>query len=114
VQVGKSVIPKPFLQVTNNEPAGSLKLSEKISGGNARDFSVVGGSCTTINRLKAGQTCTYQVRLKARKKSLGGVASNLTITGAFKSGVCPGKVQSQMVTLAGFVVSQDSRTDGSQ
>jgi hypothetical protein len=103
VNAGKSsTLP---LQVTNGEPAGALKLSDKISGVNAGDFSVTGGNCKTINRLQAGQTCTYEVKLKAKKKSAGGVAATLNIKGSFKPGICSGKVQSQTVTLAGFVVA---------
>jgi Abnormal spindle-like microcephaly-assoc'd, ASPM-SPD-2-Hydin len=100
------------LQVTNNEPAGALKLSKKLSGVNAGAFSVTGGTCK--NRLEPGQSCTYQVKLKAKKKNLGAVAATLTITGAFKPGVCKGTKESQPVTLAGFVVSTDDRTNGSQ
>jgi hypothetical protein len=92
------------LMVTNNEPAGSLNLTSNITGRNANDFSVTGGSCTTINRLKAGQTCSYQVSLKAKKNVLGAVNANLQVTGKFRQGVCPmGDVQSVTVNLAGFV-----------
>jgi hypothetical protein len=90
--------------VTNNEPVGSLDLTSKITGGNANDFSVTGGNCRTINRLKPGQTCSYQVTLKAKGKVLGAVNTNLQITGMFRQGVCPaGDVQSVSVNLAGFV-----------
>ena len=92
------------LMVTNNEPAGALNLTETITGGNSNDFSVNGGSCTTINKLKAGQTCTYKVTLKGKKKTLGAVNANLQVTGTFRPGVCPkGDVQSVSVNLAGFV-----------
>jgi hypothetical protein len=102
VRVKKSVtLP---LMVTNNEPVGSLDLTSSIMGGNANDFSVTGGSCRTINRLKPGQTCNYQVTLKAKGKVLGAVNTNLQITGTFRQGVCPaGDVQSVSVNLAGFV-----------
>ena len=93
------------LTVQNNEPVGSLDLTETIMGGNASDdFSVTGGSCETINRLKPGKTCSYQVRFKPKGKVLGAVNTNLQITGTFRQGVCPkGDVQSVSVNLAGFV-----------
>ncbi len=93
------------LMVTNNEPVGSLDLTETITGGNASDdFSVKGGTCETINRLKPGQTCSYQIRFKPKGKVLGAVNTNLQITGTFRQGVCPkGDVQSRSVNLAGFV-----------
>ena len=93
------------LKVTNNEPVGSLNLTKTITGGNASDdFSVKGGSCETVNRLKPGQTCSYQVRFKPKGKVLGAVNANLQITGTFRQGVCPaGDVQSVSVNLAGFV-----------
>ena len=92
------------LTVKNNEPVGSLDLTSSIMGGNANDFSVTGGSCRTINRLRPGQTCNYQVRLKPKGKLLGAVNTNLEITGKFRQGVCPaGDVQSVTVNLAGFV-----------
>ena len=92
------------LTVKNNEPVGSLDLTSSIMGGNANDFSVTGGSCRTINRLKPGQTCNYQVRLKPKGKVLGAVNTSLEITGKFRQGVCPaGDVQSVTVNLAGFV-----------
>jgi hypothetical protein len=91
--------------VTNIEPLGSLNLTETIMGGNANgDFSVKGGSCRTINRLKPGHTCSYQVTLKPKGKVLGAVNANLQVTGTFRQGVCPaGDVQSVSVNLAGFV-----------
>jgi Thaumatin family len=102
VTVGKSV--KLPLMVTNNEPAGGLKLSSKIQTGNANSFSVIGGNCRSVNRLQPGHTCTYQIRLKGRKKSQGAVNSTLTVTGKFSKGACPaGDVQSVSVNLAGFV-----------
>jgi hypothetical protein len=102
VNVGASV--NRSLQVKNNEPAGSLNLSRTISGGNAKSFSVISGSCTTISKLKAGQTCTYKLKLKGKKKDLGAVQSTFIVAGAFKKGVCPaGDVQSVSTLLAGFV-----------
>lgn len=103
VKVKKSVtLP---LKVTNNEPVGSLNLTKTVTGGNASDdFSVKGGSCGTVNRLKPGQTCSYQIRFKPKGKILGAVNTNLQITGTFRQGVCPaGDVQSVSVNLAGFV-----------
>jgi Thaumatin family len=98
------------LQVTNNGSPGSLDLSTKITGTDAKDFSVAGGSCTTINRLKASATCTYKVTIKAKKKLLGAVSANLEITGTFRPGVCPkGDVQNVGVNLAGFVASAGSK-----
>ena len=93
------------LTVTNNEPVGSLNLTETITGGNAAgDFSVAGGNCTTIGKLKPGQLCTYNLTLKAKKKALGAVNANFNVTGTFRPGVCPkGDVQSVSVNLAGFV-----------
>ncbi|HXN14370.1 MAG TPA: thaumatin family protein [Candidatus Acidoferrales bacterium] len=103
------------LMVTNGEPVGSLALSTKITGVDAKDFSVAGGSCTNITKLKAGATCTYQVTLKGKKKFLGAVNANLEITGMLKPGVCPkGDVQNVGVTLAGFVASADVRTPDSR
>jgi Thaumatin family len=90
--------------VTNSEPAGSLNLATNIMGANASDFSVAGGNCTKVNRLKAGQTCSYEVMFKPKKKVLGAVNANLQITGTFRQRVCPkGDVQSVTVNLAGFV-----------
>ena len=103
------------LMVTNNEPAGALDLSTKLNGGNAKDFSVAGGSCTTIDRLKAGATCTYQLKLKAKKKIPGPVSTNLQITGKFRPGTCPaGDVQDVTVHLAGMVVQAGARTQDSR
>lgn len=110
---GDMTVKKPVtlpLMVTNSEPAGSLNLSTKITGVDATDFSVAGGSCTTINRLKAGATCTYKLTLKAKKKFLGAVNANLEITGTFRPGMCPkGDVQNVGVLLAGFVAAASSR-----
>ena len=103
------------LTVKNNEPVGSLDLTSSIMGGNANDFSVTGGSCRTINRLKPGQTCNYQVRLKPKGKVLGAVNTNLEIIGTFRQGVCPaGDVQSVTVNLAGFVNAAGAQTDKAQ
>ncbi len=100
------------LMVTNNEPlGGELKLSTKIQNGDAKDFSVSGGNCTTINRLQPGQTCTYELKLKGSKKTPGAVNANLLITGKFRQGVCPkGDVQSVSVTLAGSVDAPSDTT----
>lgn len=91
--------------VTNNEPAGTLTLSTKLSGGNAADFSVTGGTCVENKNLPASQSCTYELQLKGLKKA-GAVRTNLTITGAFARGVCPAK-DHQVVTvnLAGDITS---------
>jgi hypothetical protein len=96
---------KASLIITNGEPAGSLKLSTNIQGGQATDFSVTGGSCA-IGKLKAGKSCTYKLTFKGKKQVLGGVSSNLLVSGSFAQGVCPaGDVQSKTVTLSGFVVA---------
>ena len=98
------------MQVTNSGSPGSLDLSTKITGGDATDFKVIGGSCTTINRLKTGATCSYELKLKAKKKFLGAVNANLEITGTFRQGVCPkGDVQNVGVLLSGFVASAGSK-----
>ena len=98
------------MQVTNSGSPGSLDLSTKITGGDATDFKVIGGSCTTINRLNSGATCTYKLKLKAKKKFLGAVNANLEITGTFRPGVCPkGDVQNVGVLLSGFVASAGSK-----
>jgi hypothetical protein len=93
------------LMVTNIEPSATLTLSSKIQTGDAKDFSVVGGSCTTHKKLAAGDTCNYKLKLKGNKSDQGtAVNSNLVITGMFGPGVCPmGDMQTVTVTLAGFV-----------
>ena len=103
------------LMVKNNEPVGSLDLTSSIMGGNANDFSVTGGNCRTINRLKPGHTCSYQVTFKPKGKVLGAVNTNLQITGTFRQGVCPaGDVQSVLVNLAGFVNAAGAQSHNSQ
>jgi hypothetical protein len=91
--------------VTNNEPAGALKLTAKIKHREAEDFIVTGGSCTTDKKLKAGETCTYQLKFKGDKHDRGTtVSTDFVITGRFGPAVCPtGDVQSVSVTLAGAV-----------
>src|SRR5271154_1822705 len=94
------------LMVTNGEPSATLKLSEKIQTADAKDFSVVGGSCTTTKKkLKAGETCTYKIKLKGNKSDQGdAVNTDFVVTGMFNPGVCPaGDVQTVTVTLAGLV-----------
>jgi hypothetical protein len=94
------------LMVTNGEPSATLKLSEKIQTADAKDFSVVGGTCTTTKKkLKAGDTCNYKIKLKGNRSDQGdAVNTNFVITGMYNPGVCPaGDVQTQTVTLAGFV-----------
>ena len=103
VQAGKSVT-LPLI-VTNNEPAGGLKLTAKIKHRDAEDFAVTGGTCTTKKKLSAGETCTYEIKLKGDKKDQGaGVSTDFAISGTFGPSVCPvGDIQSVMVTLAGAV-----------
>ncbi len=99
------------LTLTSSAPVGLINLSTKISGADGKDFSVTGGSCTNVSRLKAGASCTYNVKLKAKKKFLGAVSANLEITAMFSPGVCPaGDVQNVGVTLAGYVAQADTRT----
>jgi hypothetical protein len=99
----------------SSAPAALLGLSIVITGNDAQDFSVEGGSCTTISRLKAGGTCKYNVTLKAKKKFIGAVNANLEITAMFRPGVCPaGDVQNVAVTLAGNVEQVGARTPDSR
>jgi hypothetical protein len=103
------------LTLSSSDPIESFALSTKITGQDAKDFSVSGGSCTTINRLKPNASCTYQVTLKAKKKFIGAVNANLEITGMFRPGVCPkGDVQNRGVTLAGMVNQVGARTPDSR
>jgi hypothetical protein len=97
------------LMVTNGEPpGGSLDLTTKIQNGNADDFSITGGNCTTINRLGAGDSCTYKIKLNGKTK--GAVGADLTITGTFRKGVCPkGDVQNVTVHLAGNVTTSQTK-----
>ena len=103
VQAGKSVT-LPLI-VTNNEPAGALKLTAKIKHRDAEDFAVTGGTCTTTKKLNAGETCTYEIKLKGDKKDQGaGVSTDFVISGTFGPSVCPvGDIQSVVVTFAGAV-----------
>jgi hypothetical protein len=103
------------LTVSSSAPVGLFDLSTKITGSDAKDFSVDGGKCTTIEELKPGATCTYMVTLKAKKKFLGAVNANLEITAMFRPGVCPkGDVQNRGVLLAGFVGQVGTRTPDSR
>lgn len=106
------------LTVTNEAsgslPAGTLSLSWKIQdivkNGGASDFKVTGGSCKKNKKLKNDSSCTYNVRLKAKKSSVGkAVNAELLITGKFGPNVCPGHKQSRAVTLAGSVVAPAAR-----
>jgi Thaumatin family len=101
------------LVVTNNEPAGALTLSTKIKNRNAEDFALIGGSCTTIAKLKAGDTCKYKLKFTPRQQDLGlGVSTDFVITGRFNSGVCPaGDIQGATVTLAGTVPASSPQSD---
>jgi hypothetical protein len=102
------------LTLTSSAPVGLFNLSTKITGSDAKDFSVAGGNCTTINKLSPNATCTYNVTLKAKKKFLNAVNANLEITAMFRPGVCPaGDVQNVGVLLAGFVAQAGTRTPGS-
>jgi hypothetical protein len=93
--------------MTNNEPAGFLNLSAKISSGNANDFAITGGTCRKTPKLSFGQSCTYQVQFTGHKRDAGtNVGSQLIITGTFGPKVCPaGDMQSLTVTLAGAVAA---------
>ena len=93
------------LVVTNNEPAGALRLTAKIKHRDAEDFAVTGGTCTTNNRLKAGETCTYLLKLKGDKKDQGAaVSTDFVVIGTFGPAACPASdIQSVVVTLAGAV-----------
>jgi hypothetical protein len=102
-----------LLEVKNNEPSGALKLMAKIQSGNAKGFSMIGGSCTTIGKLQAGQTCEYKLQLKAGKNT-GAVNTTFTVTGNYRPDACPaGDVQNVSVNLAGFVLL-NMRTDDSR
>jgi hypothetical protein len=100
------------LTVTNLEPAGALNLSAKIVTGNASDFSITGGNCQFNGKLDEGQTCTYNLTLKGRKRDAGSaVKSTIVITGRFNPGVCPaGDIQRTTVTLAGQIGATGART----
>jgi hypothetical protein len=102
LSVGQSV--SETLTVTNNEPAGKLALKGTIVNAKAEGLSVIGGSCVK-KKLHAGQSCTYQIRLKARKANQGkAISTPFNIVGTFGAGVCPtGDVQSVSVTLAGNI-----------
>jgi hypothetical protein len=92
------------LTVSSSAPVELLKLSTKITGTDAKDFSVTGGSCKTSKKLKPNASCTYKVKLKAKKQFLDAVDANLEITAMFRPGVCPaGDVENVGVTLAGNV-----------
>ena len=106
------------LTVTNEAslpfPVGTLSLSWKIQNvvknGGASDFKVTGGSCKKNPKLKNDSSCTYTVRLKAKKSNEGkAVNAQLLITGQFTQKVCPGHKQSVPVTLAGSVVAPAAR-----
>jgi hypothetical protein len=59
--------------------------------------------------LKPNASCTYKVKLKAKKQFLDAVDANLEITAMFARGVCPaGDVQNVGVTLAGNVAEAGS------
>ena len=92
------------LEVTNNEPAGSLALKGSIVNGKANGLSVTGGNCRD-EKLKAGKSCKYKVQLKGLQANSGSaISTQFNIVGTFGAGVCPkGDVQSMSVTLAGFV-----------
>jgi hypothetical protein len=91
--------------VTNNEPAGALNLSTKIKHRHAKDFVVDGGSCTTNQKLNAGDTCTYNLKFRGNSQNQGTtVSTDFVISGSFGQAVCPrGDIQSVTVTLAGAV-----------
>jgi hypothetical protein len=106
------------LTVTNEAslpfPVGTLSLSWKIQNvvknGGASDFNVTGGSCKKNPKLKNDSSCTYTVRLKAKKSNEGeAVNAQLLISGQFVGKVCPGHKQSVPVTLAGSVVAPGAR-----
>jgi len=103
------------LTVTNEEPAGTLKLSEKISNippsKYAKYFSVTGGTCKTEKELSPGGTCTYNLKLKGNIKTEGdAVNANLLITGKFVGKVCPaGDVETATLTLAGSILEPNAR-----
>lgn len=97
------------LSLTSSAPVNLFKLSTKITGSDAKDFSVVGGSCTTVKKLKPNVPCTYKVKLKAKNKFPGQVDANLEITAMFAPGVCPkGDNEVVNVTLAGNVAEAGS------
>ena len=103
------------LEVMSSAPVALLGLSTVITGNDAKDFAVNGGSCTTISRLKAGGTCKYTVTLKAKSKFIGAVNANLEITAMFRPKVCPaGDVQNVGVTLAGNVAQIGTRKPDSR
>ena len=103
------------LEVMSSAPVALLGLSTAITGSDAKDFAVTGGSCTTISRLKAGGTCKYTVTLKAKSRFIGAVNANLEITAMFRPGVCPvGDVQNVGVTLAGNVAQVGTRRPDSR
>jgi hypothetical protein len=100
------------LTVTNQAelplPVGTLSLGWKIQNlvknGGASAFKVTGGSCKKNKKLNNNSSCTYNVRLKAKKSDEGkAVNAQLLITGKFVGKVCPGHKQSVAVTLAGNV-----------
>jgi hypothetical protein len=101
VAVGDSV--KEVLTVTNNEPAGTLRLTAGIEG-HRHGFRVTGGTCVSDPSLSAGGSCNYQVTLLGERHDEGAVSSQLLITGHFEHHACPaGDIQSATVTLAGDV-----------
>jgi sugar lactone lactonase YvrE len=65
------------LSVTNHQTQ-SVTLSEQFSGANANDFSVTGGTCTTMTTLAAASTCTITVSFAP--SVLGTEAATMTIT----------------------------------
>jgi hypothetical protein len=102
VNVGKSTTQK--LQVTNDEPAGTLAISGSIVQGKANGLSITGGSCVG-KTLKPGKSCTYDLKLKGLKANEGeAISTPLNIIGKFAPGVCAkGDTQTLSVTLSGFV-----------
>jgi hypothetical protein len=92
------------LTISSSAPVSLSKLSTQITGADAKDFAVTGGSCKTIKKLKPNASCSYKVKLKAKKTFLDGVKANLEITAMFSPGVCPaGDIENVSVTLAGNV-----------
>jgi hypothetical protein len=108
------------LTVTNEEPAGTFKLSEKISNIGtskyAKYFSVTGGTCTQDNKLSPNGTCTYNLKLRGSTKTEGdAVNADFVITGKFAKKACPaGDVETVTVILAGSILEPAAKPHDSR
>ncbi|MHB8383348.1 MAG: thaumatin family protein [Candidatus Binataceae bacterium] len=102
VAVGASVtLP---VTVTNNEPAGTLKLHAEILRPRNHSFAITGGTCQAGTLLSTGGSCTYEITLTGLKPHKGDALSvPFFIRGHFENHVCPGHIQSATVDLSTFV-----------